>query len=71
RPARPRRPPAEPGDAGLEAADAAPALASRTGPAAADPAAIEAQVERVRNAGHAAAVTPAPNGPDPVAPEEE
>jgi regulator of protease activity HflC (stomatin/prohibitin superfamily) len=70
RPARPRRPAAEPGDAGLEAADAAPALASRTGPAAADPAAIEAQVERVRNAGHAAAATPAPNGPDPVATEE-
>jgi regulator of protease activity HflC (stomatin/prohibitin superfamily) len=52
RPARPPRPAPPPADDhGLEAADGAPALASRSGPATGDPAAIEAQVQRVRSAG--------------------
>ncbi|MEA2249179.1 MAG: hypothetical protein QOH46_3708, partial [Solirubrobacteraceae bacterium] len=48
RPARPRRPaPPDEDDRGLEPAEAAAALASRVG-GVADPAAIEAQVERVQ-----------------------
>jgi regulator of protease activity HflC (stomatin/prohibitin superfamily) len=57
RPARPPRPapvPPEPADHSLETADGPAALANRSG--AADPAAIEAQVQRVRGA-HADAET--------------
>jgi hypothetical protein len=47
RPARPRPAPPDEDDRGLEPAEAAAALASRVG-GVADPAAIEAQVERVQ-----------------------